>query len=312
MKKIITVLLCSIVVSCSTYVEKPEVITVDYKSADAPQKFYQSLRDTGFAVIENHPIAPELLEKIRNEWKAFFANSEINKSLYHHTNHPQTMLGYYPLGIENAAGSTQQKNQMEYFHYALNQGVLSGTLDEVTARYFRDMLKLCKQLLVWLDQEMDKNVALPKGVTNLQGIMTDALPYTITRILHYPAASSNDKETVVNVEHTDISMLSLLFATRSGLQVKDNNGNWHSVGGDPAKLVVNAGDMLKWATQGHIRSTIHRVVRQPGDAEERFSFPVFVGMNPDVKFADGRTVKEAFIERIQSNGINVEGVKAGE
>ena len=39
-------------------------------------KFEKSLRDSGFAIIKNHPISTELISKVYEEWKRFFNNKD--------------------------------------------------------------------------------------------------------------------------------------------------------------------------------------------------------------------------------------------
>lgn len=41
---------------------------VDFRSPDAPARFTESLRATGFAVVTNHPLPWELVESIYAEW----------------------------------------------------------------------------------------------------------------------------------------------------------------------------------------------------------------------------------------------------
>ena len=40
-----------------------QIETVDYKASDAPQRLARSLRETGFAVLANHPISPERIDE---------------------------------------------------------------------------------------------------------------------------------------------------------------------------------------------------------------------------------------------------------
>ena len=35
-----------------------QIETVDYKAPDAPQRLARSLRETGLAVLANHPVSP--------------------------------------------------------------------------------------------------------------------------------------------------------------------------------------------------------------------------------------------------------------
>ena len=45
---------------------------IDFLSASAPTTFTQSLKNTGFAVLTNHPIKIELVNVVYNEWEVFF------------------------------------------------------------------------------------------------------------------------------------------------------------------------------------------------------------------------------------------------
>jgi isopenicillin N synthase-like dioxygenase len=49
-----------------------DVLVVDYESPEAPVEFTRSLRETGFAVLVNHPLPQQLVEDIYAEWLAFF------------------------------------------------------------------------------------------------------------------------------------------------------------------------------------------------------------------------------------------------
>ena len=45
--------------------------TVDYRADDAAAQFVESLRNTGFGVLKNHPIPQELVESIYKMIKNF-------------------------------------------------------------------------------------------------------------------------------------------------------------------------------------------------------------------------------------------------
>lgn len=38
--------------------------TIDYRAADAAERFVESLRSTGFGVLRNHPISQQLVQDI--------------------------------------------------------------------------------------------------------------------------------------------------------------------------------------------------------------------------------------------------------
>ncbi len=78
------------------------VQTVDFKSLHASENFVDSLRSTGFAVVKNHPVSPDLICDTFREWEKFFAGTE--KHAY--TFDPCVQAGYFPFKSENAKGYT--------------------------------------------------------------------------------------------------------------------------------------------------------------------------------------------------------------
>ena len=44
-----------------------DVAVVDYQASDAPEAFTRSLRETGFAVLVNHPLPETLVQEIYDE-----------------------------------------------------------------------------------------------------------------------------------------------------------------------------------------------------------------------------------------------------
>lgn len=46
---------------------------VDYTAENAEELFVESLRNTGFGVLKNHPIQQELVSSIYENWNAFFS-----------------------------------------------------------------------------------------------------------------------------------------------------------------------------------------------------------------------------------------------
>ena len=48
------------------------VLAIDPNDAEAPKQFFQSLRDTGFAILKNHPITSEEIDAMYGAWAGFF------------------------------------------------------------------------------------------------------------------------------------------------------------------------------------------------------------------------------------------------
>ncbi|MBW8892496.1 MAG: 2-oxoglutarate and iron-dependent oxygenase domain-containing protein [Burkholderiales bacterium] len=89
-----------------------QVQVVDYRAADAAEKFTRSLHETGFGVLTNHPIRQALVEKIYADWLAFF-NSDAKDGFAFSK---ETQDGYFSTAISETAKGSQQKDIKEYFH----------------------------------------------------------------------------------------------------------------------------------------------------------------------------------------------------
>ena len=75
-----------------------EVLSIDYLSNSASKELVKSIRETGFAVIENHPIDKSLIDSVYNEWDAFFKSTNKNKYIFREVEQD----GYFPFMSENA------------------------------------------------------------------------------------------------------------------------------------------------------------------------------------------------------------------
>ncbi len=58
------------------------VLQIDFAANNAKELFCHSLRQTGFAVLENHPINWDFINSIYQEWTEFFARDTKQKYLF--------------------------------------------------------------------------------------------------------------------------------------------------------------------------------------------------------------------------------------
>lgn len=100
------------------------------------------------------------------------------------------------------------------------------------------------------------------------------------RFLHYPANLLSRTNTQLGAgEHTDYGSITLLFQHEiGGLEVRDSTGQWHLAPPLAGSIVINTGDLMERWTNGHFRSTLHRVRPIMGD-RDRYSIALFV--DPD-------------------------------
>lgn len=275
------------------------VLTVDYNLPDAPQRFCDSLKKTGFAVLSYHPISTRLIDDAYNDWQQFFASEE--KFQYKPKEHQQD--GYFPLGTENAKGF-KLKDLKEFFHY-YESGQIPPATKNTTASMFVELNKLAQELLQWIEDYLPHHVKEKLSMPLKQ--MVQQSPNTLLRILHYPPLEGEVTDGAVRAAaHEDINMITLLpAATQPGLEVKDVHGNWHKVPCDQGNVVVNVGDMLQMCTRHYFKSTTHRVVNPDDDnkTSSRYSMPLFLHARPDVRLSEQYTVGEYLQERLIEIGI---------
>ena len=68
------------------------VQTVDYKDKNARSALATSLRETGFAVLVNHPITPKRINEAYDDWADFFASDSKQDWLFD----PEHQDGFFP------------------------------------------------------------------------------------------------------------------------------------------------------------------------------------------------------------------------
>ena len=272
-----------------------EILAIGLDEVDAPAKFAKSFRETGFAIIKDHNISSDEIDRMYGVWTDFFASGEGPNFAVK----PGESAGYFGYKSENAKGSAN-KDLKEFFHAYQNK-----TLPNITEKETRDfqekLIKMGSTLLGWLDQESEGHVSFSEPLEN----MINGSDMNLLRIIHYPPLPDNVEPGEVRAAaHEDINLITLLVTgTEPGLQAKDVNGNWHDVPCKPGYITVNSGDMLSMASKGHYPSTPHRVVNPPKqENRSRYSMPLFVHPRPDV-LLDKLTAGEFLDERLKEIGL---------
>lgn len=274
-----------------------EIKTIDLENSDSVgAQLLESFQKTGFAIIKNHQVSTWAIEQAYKDWQAFFASKEKFEFLFDKEKH----AGYFPFKSENAK-DYGHKDLKEFFHI-FNQKQIPGSVGNSTGILMDQLQELGLELLEQLDW------AIGKTPTNAQAPLPSLAynsPNTLMRVLHYPPIEDAGAS-VRSAAHEDINMITLLpVATTPGLQVKDVEGNWHEVGGDPNQIIVNVGDMLQRMTNGALKSTTHRVINPLGDAAKlpRYSIALFMHAHPDAIVAPGVTAQDYLNERLRELGL---------
>ena len=275
-----------------------DIQTVSYTSAEAPAAFTKSLRETGFAVLTDHPITPDRIESAYAAWGGFFNSDEKHDFLVD----PEKQDGFFPFKSENAKGA-KAKDLKEFYH-VYPEGRVPGSIEDLTRKLYADLVDVGATLLGWIQDNAPEEI---------RAKFSEALPnmlagskMNLLRILHYPPMDEAPEPGAVRAAaHGDINLITVLLAgSAPGLQAQDTAGNWHAVPCDPGMIAINCGDMLEMASDGYFPSTIHRVVNpEKTDTGARFSMPMFLHPRPEVILKPGTSADDFLQERLREIGL---------
>jgi isopenicillin N synthase-like dioxygenase len=253
------------------------------------QKLGHSFEEYGFAIIADHGIPDELIQRAEEKAKEFFALPEEVKRNYH-IEGAGGARGYTPFGIETAKGATafdlkefwHVGRQLAHDHpfrdhmpdnvWPSEVASFKNTFDELFATFDRTGLKILKAIARFLKIDEDYFVDTVRDGNS------------VMRLLHYPPIEGEPGSNVRAGAHEDINTITLLLgAEEAGLQLLTKDGRWIPVSPKPGELVVNIGDMLQRLTNGMLRSTTHRVVNPPPERRgfSRYSMPFFLHFRSD-------------------------------
>jgi len=278
---------------------KFQIKTIDFQSDDAPAKLAKSLRNTGFAVVNNHGIDKNLINDVYEEWSSFFKSDKKNNYLFD----IEKQDGYFPLKSENAHGC-YQKDLKEFYHIYLPWGRIPKEITEQTLNLRHNLVDIGTTLLTWIDDntpgDIRKTFSMP-----LKDMIKES-QNNLLRVLHYPPLKGDeDSEALRAAAHGDINLITILLSgSEPGLQVMNMNKEWIDVESDNGWLIINSGDMLNKCSKDFYPSTIHRVIN-PKDSENRsrYSMPLFLHARDEVIISEKYTAKSYLDKRLKSLGL---------
>lgn len=265
---------------------------------EAPDAFADALgrsfRETGFAVIEGHPVDETVITGAVDAMKAFFALPDAVKRRYDDTA-GGGQRGYTPFGQENAKGRSAS-DLKEFWHLGRAAPAGSG-LEEVMRETpsvseiegFDAATRALFDALDEMGRELLRAVARHLGLDDDWFDARVRQGNSILRLLHYPPQPTPPPQGSVRAgAHEDINVITLLLgAEEAGLQVRHRSGEWLDINPPPGALVINVGDMLDRLTGGILPSTTHRVLNPVPERARfpRYSTPFFLHFAPDVRIA---------------------------
>ena len=274
-----------------------KILTIDYYSSEFGPELTTSLKNTGFAVIKNHPISDQLINQIYDEWKIFFNSDSKHNYLFH----PVKQDGYFPYLSENAKG--RKVKDLKEFYHIYNWGRYPSEISDKTNLLISEFKKMAYKLLA------DINNFSPDSIKNSYSMplneMIQNSDQNLLRIIHYPPLMGEENPSAIRAgAHEDINLITLLVAgSESGLQVLSNDGDWVDVSTSPEYIVVNIGDMLQECSDGYYPSTTHRVINPSIQNTSRYSMPFFVHARDEVQLSEKYTAKSYLEERLREIGL---------
>ena len=273
---------------------------IDFTADDAPQRFVESLRETGFGVLKNHPIQQALVESIYRHWQAFFLSDR--KKQFHFN--VDTQDGFFPSEISEVAKGHTAKDIKEYFHI-YPWGQIPQELRQEAMQYYDQANSLAATLLHWVEEHSPADVKA--GFSVPLPSMIDGSKATLLRVLHYPPITGEEEPGAIRAAaHEDINLLTVLSAANEpGLQVQLKTGEWMDVPCEFGTLIINTGDMLQEASGHYFPSTSHRVINPTGGKCEssRISLPLFLHPKPEVILSERHTAGSYLDERLKELGV---------
>lgn len=242
----------------------------------------------GFAMVRDHGIPQDLVDRAWAMTKAFFDRPEAEKRGYF-IEGGGGARGYTPFKTEIAKGATHV-DLKEFWHIGreLPEGHRFSAL--MAPNVWPDAPEGFRETFIELFAAFDTaGDRLLSAIAVHLGLAPDWFDHAVAdgnsvlRLLHYPPVTE-DAPNVRAGAHEDINLITLLLgAEEAGLELLDKDGRWLPVKPPEGALVVNVGDMLQRLTNHVLPSTTHRVVNPPVErrGHSRYSMPFFLHPAPD-------------------------------
>lgn len=261
------------------------VPVVDLRSPDAPAAVAEACERVGFLTVVGHGVQAAVVDDAWSTARAFF-DLPLTERMSVAMPYPGYPYGYSPLAGETLARSLGDEGGLMGAAADLKQSFAIGPVDRphhvitdpdeqfawsenlwpaalpqmrpAWETYFREMAALACRLLSVMAVGLGLDSAWFEPLIDRH---TSAM-----RALDYPARTHTTADGMGASAHTDYGTLTILLAdpVQRGLQVQDDQGNWHDVHPVPGSFVVNLGDAMARWTNDRWRSTMHRVLVPEG------------------------------------------------
>ncbi len=261
------------------------------RQAFAAEEIGRACRDTGFFYVVGRGVDAQLVARIEDLGRRFFALELETKMRIRMSLGGRAWRGYFPVGGELTSGVPDDKEGL-YFGSELasdDARVRSGTPMH-GQNLFPDIADFRESVLAYIAALTELGHALMRGIALSLDLEPDYFarqytrdPLILFRIFNYPAVSrpSGEQSRWGVGEHTDYGLLTILKQDDvGGLEVKSRQG-WVAAPPIDGSFVCNIGDMLDRMTRGLYRSTPHRAANRTD--RDRLSLAFFFDPSFDAR-----------------------------
>jgi len=233
----------------------------------AVKALHQACVDTGFFILANHDIPPDVMTAAFAAHSDYFALEKDNKAaLAGHSAAPFKGFMQLDTGVESLNYGAPEHDIFGRSTSPDEALAFDAPLAEMHAAFVSLARVLLGGLSLALNQPRDffEKMGFQEPVANLS---CNYYPRTPNNPLHLEVAG-----------HTDVTFFTFVCAEGGhGLQLQQLDGKWLNIPNTRHSFVVNIGDLAERWTNGMYKSTVHRVVRDSD--EERHSFAFFNNMD---------------------------------
>jgi isopenicillin N synthase-like dioxygenase len=256
----------------------------------------RTCEDTGFLVVANHGIAPELVANVFAEAARFFALDEAHKLAL---KIGQYNIGYLPFGGQTVRHSPVNQNTRPNFSesFYITRDRAPDHPDIVANKpliglnrwpdgmpEFRAAMLAYYRAMEAMTQRLVPVVAVALGLPEDYFAAAFAEPNCTIRLIHYPAHPAPEDNEFGFAPHTDNNFITFLAQSAlPGLEVRTAEGEWLRPPAVPGTFVVNTGAMLGRYSNDRFKPTPHRVINR--NDTSRYAIPFFLGPSHDALIA---------------------------
>ena len=268
------------------------VLSLEADREALPSLIGESFRAFGFAMVRDHGIDGDLIDRAWALTRAFFALPVETKMKYFIPGQGGAR-GYTPFRTEVAKGATE-KDLKEFWHVGRDLPAGSPLAASMPPNVWPTEIEGFHETFSTLYAAFDKvgadllsAIAIHLGLDPRWFDPAIRDGNSVLRLLHYPPVSKDAGGAIRAGAHEDINLITLLLgAEEAGLELLGKNGQWLSVAPPEGAMVVNIGDMLQRLTNHVLPSTTHRVRNPSGEraTHSRYSMPFFLHLRSDFRF----------------------------